>query len=282
METTTFTVGRFKATLPTAAAAPLQRDHETAVGAASDLATATAAAVTAEGRMASTLASLYAIARGPFKGIIEATEADLVAEWFGTEVPKATASEWITASVAVAEWHAPAAIIEHGRKALVEWARSASAAAKAKTDALASKGLPDRMAKIAARGEVRASLLGAEVVEADGGEVASVRTIAKAIPGIEAIEGDGGRLVKAEGRKATRKAKAPIGKADATPAPKGRAERVGDLAESAEAIRALDLAEGKDPEWSAVALALVAVLGHEDAKMMAKVITAKANAAAKG
>lgn len=281
METTTINVGRHSITLPARVALTLQRDHGTAVIAAGDLAAANAAAVSAEGRMASTLASLHAIARGSFKGAIDASEADLVSEWFGTEVPKGTASEWITASVAVVEWHAPESITQHGRKALVEWSRSASAACKAKTDELAAKGLPDRMAKVAARGEVRASLADASVVDADGGEVSAVRTIAKAIPGIEAIEGDGGRLVKAEGRKATRKAKAPVS-ADASPAPKGRAELVGDLAESAEAIRSMDLANGKaSPDWGAVALALVAVLGHEDAGSMAKLIATKARASAK-
>ena len=272
MTTGTLAVGTLALTLPAAAVISLAPLHENAKAAAADMAKAESDVRKAEGDMAATLHGLHRIARGDLKAAVTVKDPILVAQWFGmSDMAKEAASEWIAASVAVVDWHAPAAVIASGRKALVEWARSAEAAAKAKADALAAEGLPDAMAKVAARGEVRARLVDADVVDAGNGAVTAARTVAAAVPGVEALEGKGGRIAKAEGARKQRAAgKAPVGEADATPAPKGRVDHVTAMADGAKGVRDVDMAEGRGcADWRTPALAIRTVVGDSEAWSLA-------------
>ena len=270
MKTTTIKIGTLAITLPDSVSEDMKREHGIAKSAAASMAEATRNVVDAEGRMSATLGSLYRIARGDMKDAVSVKDIVLVSEWFGiADMTKETASEWISAAIAVAEWHAPDAIVAKGRKALVEWARCAAAGTKAKAEALQAQGLPESMSRIVARGEVRGALLSVSPVDSGNGETSAAGTVLKALPGIEALEK---RVAKAEGRRAKRAESAPVSP-DAVPSPKGRAEHVETFAMSALAIRDIDMNEGRGrAEWHVACLALLAVLGHAESEALAKAL----------
>lgn len=281
MHMATYTVGKSTLHLSADDATAFETLHLSAKKAHAEYESAEKSLVQAESAMAKTLHGLYRLTRGDLRDMVDTKDPETVMAWFGmAECEKGKASEWIAAAVAVVEWCAPLAVVDGGRKALVEWKRGLEKVADEKAALAEKDGIPAKVAKVVARDETRKGIASVKVAETDHAECAVAETIRDAFPDSESAQA---RLNGANERRNKRKDKTPVSAEGGDPVPVTRADAVATAVDAIGTMHAIDMAEGRGcASWDALVVSLVATLGWAEVAALGKVATAKAKDAKSG